>query len=228
MESSPDFYKNFRIYYVPLKKLFNKSLSLGKLPSEWKDSRISAIYKKGCRKKVGNYWPISLTSIVCKTLEHCARNHIVNHIYTIILLKSVGVRKLQIAIVARSPRDMSQTDRIVWKHILSRVRVSVRPRICFIREQKPKSIINTESPACCLFQWITDRQLSRQRRKRGAQPWWSHGWAHRYSEQRRSWVGWGCACSRVWAGVCVRACVRAWFVLQYTIMIFTHADNDNN
>ena len=55
IESSPDFYKNFRIYYVPLTKLFNTSLSLGKMPSEWKEGRISAIYKKGSRKKVGNY-----------------------------------------------------------------------------------------------------------------------------------------------------------------------------
>ena len=60
-------------------KLFNKSLSLGKLPSEWKEGRISAIFKKGSRKKAGNYRPISLTSIVSKTMEHCVRNHIVNH-----------------------------------------------------------------------------------------------------------------------------------------------------
>ena len=33
-------------------------------------------------------------------------------IYTIICLKSVGVRKLQVTILARSPREMSQTDRI--------------------------------------------------------------------------------------------------------------------
>ena len=34
-------------------------------------------------------------------------------IYTIICVKSVVVRKLQVAILARSPREMSQTDRIV-------------------------------------------------------------------------------------------------------------------
>ena len=67
------------ILCIPLTKLFNKSLSLGKLPSEWKEGRISAIFKKGSRKIAGNYRPISLTSIVCKTMEHCVRNHIVNH-----------------------------------------------------------------------------------------------------------------------------------------------------
>ena len=105
-------------------------------------------------------------------------------IYTIICLKSVVVRKLQVAILTRSPREMYQTDRIVWTHILSRVRVSVRPRIFVSYAKKPKPIVNTESPACCLFQWFADRPLSRQRRKRCAQPWRTD-WAHRYSEQRR-------------------------------------------
>ena len=53
-------------------------------------------------------------------------------IYTIILRKSVclsvDVIKLQVAILARSSREMCQTVRIDWKHILSRVRVSVQPR----------------------------------------------------------------------------------------------------
>ena len=38
------------ILCIPLTKCFNKSLSLGKLPSEWKECRISAIFKKGSRK----------------------------------------------------------------------------------------------------------------------------------------------------------------------------------
>ena len=59
------------------------------------------------------------------------------HIYTIILLKSVGVRKLQVAILARSSREMSLTVRIVWQYILSRVCVSVRPSF-FIREKHNK------------------------------------------------------------------------------------------
>ena len=63
--------------------------------------------------------------------------------------KSVGVRKLQVAILAISPWEMSLTDRILPRYILSRVRVSVRPRI-FLCAKNPKP----ESPACCVFQWI--------------------------------------------------------------------------
>ena len=58
-----------------------------------------------------------------------------NHI---ICLKSVclsgKVRRLQVAILARSPREMSQTDRILPRYFLSRVRVSVRPRFFVIRK----------------------------------------------------------------------------------------------
>ena len=70
-------------------------------------------------------------------------------IYTIICLKSVRVRKLQVAILARSPREMSLTDRILPRYILSRVLVSVRPRI-FLYAKNPKP----ELPASCLFQLI--------------------------------------------------------------------------
>ena len=120
------------------------------------------------------------------------------HIYTIICLKSVclsvSVRKRQVAILARSSREMSLTVRIVWQYILSRVRVSVWPSIFYT--WKTSKISGKSGGQCvCLFQWVADRPLSRQRRKGCAQPWRSHGWAHRNSEQRRSCVG-VCACVR--------------------------------
>ena len=61
---------------------------------------------------------------------------------------SVGVRKLQIAILAW---EMSLTVRIVWQYILSRVRVSVRPSNFFIREKHPKPRGNRVASECvCL------------------------------------------------------------------------------
>ena len=64
--------------------------------------------------------------------------HVFMTIYPIICLKSVDVRRLQVVIVALSPREMSQTDRILPRYILSRVRVSVRPRI-FLYAKKPQT-----------------------------------------------------------------------------------------
>ena len=61
-------------------------------------------------------------------------------IYPIICLKSVDVRRLQVVILALSPREMSQTDRVLPRYILSRVRVSVRPRI-FLYAKKPQTTV---------------------------------------------------------------------------------------
>ena len=57
----------------PLQLLFNQSTSLGKLPDDWKTARVTAIYKKGNRHVPSNYRPISLTSVICKTLENILR-----------------------------------------------------------------------------------------------------------------------------------------------------------
>ena len=53
--------------------------SVGELPKEWKQGMISAIFKKGNRKNAGNYRPVSLTSIICKCMEQCVKDNIVNH-----------------------------------------------------------------------------------------------------------------------------------------------------
>ena len=45
---------------------------------------------------------------------------------------------MQLAILAQSPREMSQTDRILPRYFLSRVRVSIRPRI-FLYDKKTRT-----------------------------------------------------------------------------------------
>lgn len=47
----------------PLTLLFNKSLSEGTLPHEWKSGILSPIFKKGDKQQVVNYRPVSLTSV---------------------------------------------------------------------------------------------------------------------------------------------------------------------
>ncbi|CAB4039783.1 Hypothetical predicted protein, partial [Paramuricea clavata] len=68
--------------YLSLCDLFNKSLSLGKLPNEWKLSNIVPIPKKGPAEDVSNYRPISLLSLVSKVFERCVYNQLVSHIST--------------------------------------------------------------------------------------------------------------------------------------------------
>ena len=62
-----------------LQKLFTVSLSSGRLPDIWKHANVAPVYKKGPRADPANYRPISLTSILCKTLEHIVASSIVKH-----------------------------------------------------------------------------------------------------------------------------------------------------
>ena len=62
--------------------LFTKSLRLSQIPAEWKLANIIPVHKKGAKDHVENYRPISLLSIISKTLERCVLNHLSNRIQT--------------------------------------------------------------------------------------------------------------------------------------------------
>ena len=62
---------------------------------------------------------------------------------------SADLIKLQVAILSRSSREMSQNIRIDRQYILSRVRVSVRPIIFLIREKHSKTIGFSNQPETC-------------------------------------------------------------------------------
>ena len=67
---------------TPLSIIYRKLLDEGILPKEWKSANISAFHKKGSKSDPSNYRPISLTSVVCKTLEKIIRNSIMEHMET--------------------------------------------------------------------------------------------------------------------------------------------------
>ena len=64
----------------PLTLLFRKSLAEATVPTEWKIAYVSPIFKKGSRTSVNNYRPVSLTSIVCKTMEKLIRENMMTHL----------------------------------------------------------------------------------------------------------------------------------------------------
>ena len=65
-------------------RLFNKSISSGSLPDEWKTANIVQVYKKGDNENAENYRPISLLCIISKILERCVLNNIKYHLLEII------------------------------------------------------------------------------------------------------------------------------------------------
>lgn len=46
--------------------LFNASLQMGQVPSEWKEANISPVPKAGDKGDVNNYRPISVIPIIAK------------------------------------------------------------------------------------------------------------------------------------------------------------------
>ena len=64
----------------PLAQLYQLSLDTGEVPSSWKESVISPIFKKGARSLASNYRPVALTSILCKLLESIIREDLVKHL----------------------------------------------------------------------------------------------------------------------------------------------------
>ena len=71
--------KTARMISVPLKIIFEKSLSSGECPEDWRTANVTPIHKKGDRTEPNNYRPVSLTSQVCKVLETIVREKIVKH-----------------------------------------------------------------------------------------------------------------------------------------------------
>ena len=63
-----------------LTHLFQQSLHTGEIPPEWKLAYVTPIYKKGNREDPKNYRPVSLTSIISKTMEHILSSQIMNHL----------------------------------------------------------------------------------------------------------------------------------------------------
>ena len=65
----------------PLWLLFNMSMREGEFPQSWKLASIVPVHKKGDRRDVCNYRPISLLSLVAKTLEKLVKPRILEICY---------------------------------------------------------------------------------------------------------------------------------------------------
>ena len=67
-----------------LYNLFNKSVRLGKFPTEWKIANAVPVRKKDCKQHAENYRLISLLSVVSKIMERCVFNGIKARVHSFI------------------------------------------------------------------------------------------------------------------------------------------------
>ena len=86
----PCFIKELADFIIePIGIIFRNSMESGTIPSQWKEARVSAIYKKGNKKLAGNYRPVSITSVLCRILEKLIRNQIVEYMQSENLLSDL-------------------------------------------------------------------------------------------------------------------------------------------
>jgi hypothetical protein len=78
---SPRVLKELRdVMAWPFALLFNRSLTEGKVPCDWRTGIVTPIYKKGPKGNSGNYRPVSLTSVPCKLMESILKCNIMEHL----------------------------------------------------------------------------------------------------------------------------------------------------
>jgi hypothetical protein len=61
-----------------LARLLDIRMNNNSIPSDWKKAIVVPIYKGGDRSVVGNYRPVSSTSVVCKQMEHIIAGYLRN------------------------------------------------------------------------------------------------------------------------------------------------------
>ena len=64
----------------PLIHKFNNSVKTGFMPTDFKSGNVTGIYTKGSKQEPGNYRLISLTFVVCKTMERLVKGRLPTHL----------------------------------------------------------------------------------------------------------------------------------------------------
>ena len=73
--------KHLALQVAPiLKVIYTRSLVFHQVPNDWRLARICPVYKNGEKDCLSNYWPISLTCICSKIMEHIITNNITTHL----------------------------------------------------------------------------------------------------------------------------------------------------
>jgi len=89
MTCNPDGYSPFLVKQLvsafadPLALLFSSFLSIGKIPSAWKRTIITLIFKNGMSSNPANYRLVSLTSVFGKVMERVVAADMFDYLLTI-------------------------------------------------------------------------------------------------------------------------------------------------
>ena len=76
--------------------IFNRSISTGIFPDEWKCSKVLPLFKQGCRSELNDYRPISIIPIVAKVFERIVYDQVMVYLtnHNLISNCQLGFRSL--------------------------------------------------------------------------------------------------------------------------------------
>ena len=60
--------------------IYQQSYNTGHVPLDWQQANVTAVFKKGDKTNPANYRPVSLTCILCKTMEHVIYSQTMGHL----------------------------------------------------------------------------------------------------------------------------------------------------
>ena len=61
-------------------KIYQQSYDTGQVPLDWQQANVTAVFKKGDKTIPANYRTVSLTCILCKTMEHVILSQTMGHL----------------------------------------------------------------------------------------------------------------------------------------------------
>ena len=60
--------------------IFERSWRTGEVPEDWREANVTPVFKKGKKEDLGNYRPVSLTSVPGKVMEQFILEVISRHV----------------------------------------------------------------------------------------------------------------------------------------------------
>lgn len=139
-----------------LTTLFNTSIKLGEVPSDWKHALVTPIPKSNEFSTVSNYCPISLLSIVSKVLER--------HIHSLVLKylnENSPISTVQFGFL----KGRSTTGALVAAIDDWHIHLESGYEVCIVFFDLKKAFDSTSVPHHALFEKLTDLNLSKHLQK---------------------------------------------------------------
>ena len=105
---------------IPIRDIFNQSISQGIFPDDWKCAKVTPLFKQGDRDDLNNYRPISVISVMAKVFERIVYDQLYAYLeeHNIICKYQSGFRAIHSTVTAL----LEATD--TWAYNIDRGKIN--------------------------------------------------------------------------------------------------------